>query len=516
MKSLAEFTHFIRDKHLKEYAVEELKLLLTKDIPLMKLFSYLTQEQLLDQTVASLDKFLFGFEKGTAFEDAAMSLRQWEADELPGIPKAAIHPTDLVLIYYVQKASLLKFLPLFTSNPVEIIEIIIELEDYYSKVQDNSLKLLFKIQKEVEEEVRKREVQLNEAQKIAQIGSYEWEIESKKTNCSKQLYEIFGLPPETENITSKDLSGPLVDEDRPKVLEAINEALTTLNPYECEYMLKMANGTFKTVQAKGKVITGEDGKPVKLVGTIQDITEQKKSQNDLIVKTQELQRSNEDLQRFASVASHDLKEPLRKIHTYADMLATAIMGTSNEYAKNYSDRILTSCARMENAIEDLLTYSRVGAEKEKMVQVDLTNLINTITDDYEVIIKQKHAQIVLQNLPVITAASSEMRQLFQNLISNALKFNKPDVNPVITISAAIEGKYHRISIHDNGIGFEEKYTSQIFEVFRRLHSKDEYEGSGIGLSICKKIIEKHKGIIEVHSKPNEGTTFIVLLPISNQ
>ncbi len=385
MRSLAEFASFVREEHLEEYAVAELKLLDTKTIPLMKLFAHLTADQLKEMTVMSLGQFLNGFEKGTAFEKATESLRKWNANEIPGVSKDSIHPSDLVFVYYVQKVSLLNFLPLFSSDPYEIIHIVAELEDYYSQIQDNSIQLLFKLQKEAED--------------------------------------------------------------------------------------------------------------------------------NLIKKTKELERSNDDLQRFASVSSHDLKEPLRKIQTFADLLADTYKDSANEETKSYTNRILISCARMERAIDDLLLYSKVDAKKETFVKVDLKKLIKEIIDDYEVTIKQKDAKIVVEDLPEIFAAPSEMRQLFQNLISNALKFNKPNIPSIIRISSKLEENKNKISIKDNGIGFDEKYTAKIFEVFQRLHSKDQYEGSGIGLSICKKIVEKHQGKITVESKPNEGATFSISLPI---
>ncbi len=504
---------YVREEHLEENVIAELKLVDTKAISLTKLFEHLTADQLKKMTVLAIGQFLTSFEKGAAYEEASESLRKWDADEIPGVPKDSIDPADLVLGYYVQKVSLLNFLPLFTSDPYEIIHIVAELEDYYTQVQANSIQLLFRLQKEAEANARLRVNQLNEAQKLAMIGSYDWEIGTQNTTCSPEMYRIFGLDVKDKTITLAGLSVHYHDEDRDRVNAAIKTAMDTLTLYDCEYRLKEPDGKVKFVHSKGKIIIGSDEKPFRLVGTIQDVTAQKKSQENLIQKTKELKRSNDDLQRFASVSSHDLKEPLRKIQTFADLLAEEYKGSANEETKSYTDRILTSCVRMERAIDDLLLYSRMGIQQEPFVKVDLKKLINEISDDYEVTIKQKHAKIVVENLPEIFAAPSEMRQLFQNLISNALKFNKPNTPPIIRISSKLEENKNEISIKDNGMGFDEKYTSQIFEVFQRLHSKDQYEGSGIGLSICKKIVEKYQGKITVESKLNEGTIFIITLPI---
>lgn len=516
IQSLGAFAAFVRENYLEEFVTEELKNLRSKDIPLMKLFTHLSDEQLRQMTVVSLTKFLTDLVEGTAYEEAVESLRKWEADELPGIPKNAIHPSDLVLVYYIQKVALLNFLPNFTSRADEVVHIMLELEDYYSKVQDDAIQLLFKLQKGAEKEVRLRESQLREAQELALIGSYDWEIGSETAICSPEMLRILGREGDTV-LSTKELWDPIPDGEKGRVADAVQNSIETLSPYECEYPIATQDGTIKTVKARGKVIVGVDGKPTRMVGTIQDITSQKKSEESILRKSQELERSNEDLQRFASVASHDLKEPLRKIHTFADMLSENLNTDPNEESKDYVQRILTSCGRMERAIEDLLLYSKAGVEKENFARVDLNKVIEEIQEDYEVIIRHKKATIQVHKLPPIFAARSQMRQLFQNLISNALKFSNPDASPVIEIGCNdAETGWLNIFIKDNGIGFDEKYSKQIFEVFQRLHSKDEYEGSGIGLSICKKIVEKHKGEITVKSKLKEGTTFTIKLPTDNK
>lgn len=516
MNKLAAFAAFVRQQKLEEYADEELKLVESREIPIMKLFTHLTPEQLRAQTIQGLQTFLASLENGTALQIAEESLRLWEADQLPGVPKNAIHPSDLVQLYYVQKVSLIHFIPSFTDNVSESIEIIKELEDYYSQVQDNAVQLLFRMQKEAEEETRLREKQLNEAQEIAMIGSFDWNIHENKAECSPELYRIYGQNPNEVSFSMDLFSTIMHQDDKEKLNEDVTRSIKNKTPYEREYRIILPEGRTKHLLARGRPIMDENDNVVRIVGTVQDISRQKDAEKKITQKTQELQQSNADLQRFASIASHDLKEPLRKIHTFADLLVETTSEQLDEENRNYLERIIGSCKRMEKVIDDLLTFSRLGIQKEISPALDLNQVIRDILDDFEVAINQNKATINVSDLPEINADASQMRQLFQNLIANALKFRKEDISPVINIRSEIQGQFCHITVEDNGIGFDEKYKEKIFEVFQRLHSKDRYEGTGIGLSICKRIVEIHKGSIDVHSRLNEGTTFIITLPLKGE
>lgn len=262
-----------------------------------------------------------------------------------------------------------------------------------------------------------------------------------------------------------------------------------------------------------------------------DITEIKKYQKDLELRIEELNRSNKDLEQFAYVASHDLQEPLRKIRAFGDRLATKYSEILSGDGSVYLARMENAAGRMQKMIDDLLTFSRVSRPKESFSKTDLNEIIREVLSDFEIAIEQKNAKVLITDpLPVIQAIPSQMRQLFQNLIGNALKFTREDVIPEITISAqSVTGrdlkelmvvnpnaKYFEIVVSDNGIGFDEQYKDRIFTLFQRLHSRAEYEGTGIGLSVCKKIVEFHKGIITVKSKPGEGSSFIFYLPLNQK
>jgi light-regulated signal transduction histidine kinase (bacteriophytochrome) len=247
-------------------------------------------------------------------------------------------------------------------------------------------------------------------------------------------------------------------------------------------------------------------------------------ENRVLVRTKQLEasntdlsRSNQELQDFAYVASHDLQEPLRKIQAFSNLLSDEYGSELGEGA-DYLMRMSSAAARMGTLIEDLLSFSRVTTQARPFVKVDLAKVLRGVLDDLEIRIRETDAQITVSALPTIKADPTQMRQLLQNLIGNALKFRATGTVPKITVKArettSKDGKLtmYVITVADNGIGFDEKYLDRIFAVFQRLHSKETYQGTGIGLAICRKIVERHGGTITAKSKPGAGAKFIVTLP----
>ena len=266
----------------------------------------------------------------------------------------------------------------------------------------------------------------------------------------------------------------------------------------------------------------------RLVGAVvifKDITERKRTEGALAGKAAELARSNAELEQFAYVASHDLQEPLRKIQAFGDRLKTKCDTVNLQEGRDYLERMQNAAARMQTLINDLLTFSRVISASQPFVQVDLGAVTKEVLTDLEVRIEQTKAKVELGPLPTIDADPLQMRQLLQNLIGNALKFQAPGAQPVIKIQAQIhkdplgsaDGEPGQdlceLTIQDNGIGFEEKYLDKIFAVFQRLHGRNEFEGTGVGLAVCRRITDRHGGTINARSKPGEGATFIVTLPV---
>ena len=255
----------------------------------------------------------------------------------------------------------------------------------------------------------------------------------------------------------------------------------------------------------------------------------KELNKQLLENIARLETANKDLDRFAFMASHDLQEPLRKIRTFSDLLQVQYSNSLDEEGKKHINRIHNAAQRMQALIRDLLTFSKISDEKIAFVKSDLNEVIQDIIKDFETTIAQKKVRVIIEPLPKLNVNPGLMRPLFYNLISNALKYTKSQGTPEIIIrsetstiaepvngTAAKNKTFCRIYVQDNGIGFDQKYGEQIFEMFKRLHGNSEFEGTGIGLALCKKIVEKHNGFISALSKENDGATFIVSLPVKEE
>jgi light-regulated signal transduction histidine kinase (bacteriophytochrome) len=233
-----------------------------------------------------------------------------------------------------------------------------------------------------------------------------------------------------------------------------------------------------------------------------------------------MKQSNRELEDFAYVASHDLQEPLRKIQAFGDRLKTKHGPDLNEQARDYLDRMQGAAGRMHTLINDLLTFSRVTTKAQPFEPTDLDQIAREVLSDLEVRLQDNDVQLDLGPLPTIDADALQMRQLLQNLIGNAVKFHQADVPPIIKIrGTTAEGPEGEdlltLTVEDNGIGFDEKYLDRIFTPFQRLHGRNTYEGTGIGLAVCRKIVERHGGTLTARSKPGEGATFIATLPVKH-
>jgi light-regulated signal transduction histidine kinase (bacteriophytochrome) len=261
------------------------------------------------------------------------------------------------------------------------------------------------------------------------------------------------------------------------------------------------------------------------LGTCTDIDARKRNEEELRSSAALLEQSNRELEDFASVASHDLQEPLRKIQSFSERLREEQGAALNRDGLDYLDRIQGAATRMRALVSDLLEFSRFSAKGKPFIKVDLNEVAAGVVADLEASLQQTGGRVEIGFLPTVDSDRVQMRQLLQNLIGNALKFHRENEPPIVRLSAetihATDSKGRaqqtfRLSVSDNGIGFDEKYLDRVFKIFQRLHGRGEYEGTGIGLAICRKIAERHGGAITAKSRPGEGATFMVTLPLPHK
>ena len=390
--------------------------------------------------------------------------------------------------------------------------------------------------------------QLAFAIEAAELGSWDYNLVTGAAQWSATCKQLFGLSPDAPVTPSR-----LLERVHPADKEWVNQAnARALSPHsdgthDIVFRTLRQDGDERWVHAKGKTVLDEQGQIVRFSGIVFDITELRQSQEALAQTTQlleervqqrtqeldernrDLQRSNQNLEQFAYIASHDLQEPLRKVQQFGDLL-------KNQYADGlgegvtYLERMQSVAGRMSVLIKDLLSFSRITSQQDIRVAISLDRILQTVVTDLDLRIQETGAEVVIDSLPIVQGDVSQLGQLFQNLLSNALKFRRVDTPTLIRVSSQTilvhdlpptvkptraAMSYHRIDVVDNGIGFEEKYIDRIFQVFQRLHGKSQYTGTGIGLAICEKVVTNHGGAITARSELGQGATFSVYLPADN-
>jgi PAS domain S-box-containing protein len=319
---------------------------------------------------------------------------------------------------------------------------------------------------------------------------------------NKQWYDYTGTTPEQmEGWGWQSVHDPEV---LPKVLEQWKASIATGQPFEMVFPLRGADGVFRPFLTRILPVKDDQGKVVRWFGTNTDITEQLEMQRSL-------ERSNSELQQFAYLASHDLQEPLRMVISYLSLLDRKYKGELDAQAKEYIDHAVDGGARMRHLIDDLLAYSRVETTAKVSAPVNMKEILESTIKVLKVSIDESKADIYIEPMPTIMADGPQIQQVLQNLISNAIKFHGPE-RPMVHISAREGRKEWTFSVKDNGIGLNEEYADKIFQMFQRLHNQDQYPGTGVGLAIVKKIVERHGGRIWVESEEGKGATFFFTIP----
>lgn len=361
------------------------------------------------------------------------------------------------------------------------------------------------------------------ASKATQDAIWDYNIQSNELYWGDGYWRTFALKPKSESENFDLWESLIFSEDRDRVINGIKTAIDTQSDFwNDDYRFKNGNGTYVFVTDSGMIIKDANGNPIRMIGAMRDITERKKNElmlldlnKSLEKKANELFLSNVELERFAYVASHDLQEPLRMVSSFLQLLQKKYKNELDETANKYIHFAVDGADRMKKLILDLLEYSKVGSNNDKLEIVDLNDTVDQILKNFKLSIEENKAIITVDNLPKIKALKVQMMQLFQNLISNAIKYKHPRRNPEITIKCEELKDQYKFSISDNGIGIDPKYYQKVFVIFQRLHNSSQYTGTGIGLAICKKIIDKHHGEIWLESEIGVGSTFIFLLNKDN-
>jgi PAS domain S-box-containing protein len=371
---------------------------------------------------------------------------------------------------------------------------------------------------------RQKTEQAEESARLAiesgDLGKYEVNLMTNEIKVSDRFNQIWGVE---LTLPRPEYATYIHPQDGAIRLAAHTEAMETGNLHY-EARVVWDDQSVHWIRVKGKVIFDDMGQPITLLGVVQDINDQKlfaeELQKQVRERTAELHRSNEDLLHFAHVASHDLKEPIRKIKVFGNMLADEFASLLPERGLNHLKKIQNATDRMFAMIDGVLSYSTINAGEQPIEKVDLNKILDDIETDLEIVIQKKNAVIKRSPLPIIEGASVLLYQLFYNLINNALKFSKADRPPLIAYYHSIISNdgvdYMEITIADNGIGLEQQYAEQIFNAFSRLHGKDQYEGTGLGLALCKKIVERHHGTITATGVRDEGAVFTIMLPVKQR
>jgi PAS domain S-box-containing protein len=393
--------------------------------------------------------------------------------------------------------------------------------------------------KRAHEETARREAQLAEAQAIAHVGSYEWDVEDNRFRRSAELCRIFGVESEDFEPTLEGYLARVHPDDREATRLAIEGALSNGTPFEFEERIVRPDGAVRVLHSKGRWIRGDEPRPMLLVGMSQDVTERRQAveilEESVAQRTLELRRKNEELENevrrrrevaellrarndelkaFAYTVSHDLKAPLRGIAGYAKELERRHSAGLSERADFCLRQILSATRNLDQLIEDLLMYARLDAETPTPTRVDPAGLIEAIVRERQPVIQEQRTQVTVHaTCSSILVWERGFRQVLTNLIDNAIKYSRQAATPSVRIEAEDAGDLLRISITDNGIGFDMKYHDRMFGLFNRLVRQEEFEGTGAGLAIVRKVLDKIGGRVWAESaSPGAGATFFVEVP----
>ncbi|MFB6236408.1 MAG: PAS domain-containing protein [Halopenitus sp.] len=363
--------------------------------------------------------------------------------------------------------------------------------------------------KEYEQELERALDLLEKTERLADVGGWEIDVDTRDLFWTDNVFDILEVS-ENEEPSIDDRLEFYHDEDRPLVENAVEEALDSGEPFDVEARIRTPDGEIRWLRVQGDPEV-ETGDVVSLRGAVQDITDRKQREKRLEELIDDLEESNERLEQFARAASHDLQEPLRMVSSYLQLVEDRYGDKLDEEGREFLEFAVDGADRMSDMVQGLLQYSRVDRRGDPFEPVDLDAVIADVREDLQMKIEETDAEITADSLPQVEGDRDQLRQLFQNLLENAIKYSGDDP-PRVDVAAEEQGPRWVVSVEDEGIGIDPAYTDQVFEVFESLDSSDEYNGTGIGLALCERIVERHDGDIWVDSEPGDGTTFSFTLP----
>ncbi len=372
------------------------------------------------------------------------------------------------------------------------------------------------LQKELEETkkaLQDREMIFNHIVESTFAGFFDWNIPENTEYLSPTFKKMFGYEDHEMESSPEAWQRIIYQEDLPKVFELFGAHVESKGkiPFDSELRYHHKDGSLVWVFCRGKVVEwDEQGNPLRMLGSHIDITNIKKSEETKLY-VEKLEQKNKELQQFAYVASHDLQEPLRTIISFTELMLEQYSGNMEGNADTYLRFISDASNRMSSLVKGLLDYTRIGKNFE-VSEVDTELVLQNVLSDLNTLITEKHVTFEIDSLPKIQGLDTEIRSLFMNMITNAIKYKKKGEHPLIKIGATEEMNHWKFRVEDNGIGIEKAHLKRIFLIFQRLHNKDEYAGTGIGLAHCQKIVELHGGKIWVESTPGLGSTFYFTIP----
>lgn len=370
---------------------------------------------------------------------------------------------------------------------------------------------------ESEKALRLTEERHRMAVEVAEMGTWTMNLASGEITWSDEFARLFGFSP-SETPSREDIVSRIPAEERERIGEAVQAAVEGRAAYDVEYRIMWPDGTIRWLASRARLHRDAEGAPTDLQGVIMDVTERRQLEEMKLERQAEqrraeaLQRSNEELQQFAYVAAHDLQEPLRMVASYTQLLGQRYKGKLDSDADDFIAFAVDGARRMQMLISDLLAYCRVETAGKALLEISSREAFDEAVRNLEGSIAESEAQVTCDPLPLVMADRTQLVQLFQNLLGNAIKYRTTE-RPRVHVSAK-RGRPNEwiFSIRDNGIGIDPKYSERIFLMFQRLHSRDEFSGTGIGLTLCKKIAERHGGRIWVEPNQGPGSTFHVALP----